>query len=137
MSNYTVPAIIAFPFLVAIILSILIPSKNSSKKRRAGYYSSSLVQVVYSFSGLFLLGGGIFAALFLMGSQRFSEVYYISNITLYSLVGIGLITQNFLSIRQSRKIAIRGVTLTDEVTFSKAGDDVIMEVVEVEAIEED
>ena len=137
MSTYTIPALIAFPFLIAIVLSILIPSKSSNKKRRAGYYSSMMVQVVYCFSVMFLIIGAIFAALFFMNSDRFTQNYFISNITLYSLVGIGLMVQNFLSIRQSRKIAMSGAISPDEVTFSKTGDDVVMEVVEVEAIEED
>ncbi len=137
MSTYTIPALIAFPFLIAIVLSILIPSKNSNKKRRAGYYSSTLVQVVYGFSVLFLIGGAVFAALLLMKSEVFTPNYYISNITLYSLVGIGLIVQNFNSVRHSRKIAISGAAREGEVTFSKAGDAPVMEVFEVEAIEED
>jgi len=137
MSSYTIPAMIAFPFLIAIVLSILIPSKSSNKKRKVGYYSSMLVQVVYIFSVLFLIGGAIFAVLFLTGSEKFTQNYYISNIALYSLVGIGLMAQNFLSVRHSRKIAITGAVSQGEVTFSKAGDDVVMEVVEVEAIEED
>lgn len=119
MSFYTVPAIIALPFIVIIVLSLVIPSKGAKKKRTAKYYSSSMVSVIYAISILMLLGGGVFALLYFVDKGIFKPFFFISNIALYSTVGIGLTIQNYMAVRLSKRTALAGGTHESEVSFSR------------------
>ena len=136
---YTTPIFLAIPFLVVMLLSLMIPSKRSGSRRIARYYSSPLVKLTYLISIVLLVGGAVFAGLFLLGNDAFSPLYYISNIGLYSLAGIGLVIQNMLGVRLSRRTAISGAGGSPDVTFAKVRDEQPREAqyMEVEPVEDD
>ena len=119
MDFYTVPAVIALPFIVIIVLSLVIPSKGAKKKRTGKYYSSPMVSVIYTISIIMLLGGGGFALLYFIDTEMFSLPFFISNIALYSMVGLGLMVQNYMAVRLSKKTALVGGTHENEVSFSR------------------
>ena len=138
MDLHTTPIFLAIPFLVAILLSLMIPSKRSRSRRITRYYSSPLVKLTYFVSVVLIIGGAVFAGLFLRGIDAFSPIYYISNISLYSLAGIGLVIQNMLGVRLSKRTAISGAGGDPDVTFAKVGDEEAREAqyMEVEPVED-
>jgi len=128
MDFYTVPAIIALPFILMIVLSLVIPSKGTRKKRTAKYYSSPMVSVIYTISTIMLLGGGVFALLYLFDKDKFKFSFFIFNITLYSAVGIGLMIQNYMAVRLSRKTALAGGYHEGEISFKRVKEEDNLEV---------
>ena len=139
MDLHTTPIFLAIPFLVVILVSILIPSKRSGSIRITRYYSSPLVKLTYFISIVLIIGGAVFAGLFLLGNDAFSSLYYISNIGLYSLGGIGLVIQNMLGVRLSKRMAISGAGGGPDVTFTKVRNEIPRETqyMEVEPVEDD
>ena len=125
---YTLPAILAAPFLLAIILSLLIPSKASKRARITGYYSSSLVGLVYFMGGVIFFSGLAFVLLFFLDRDMFSTEFFIANMILYPAAGIGIVLQNFIAVRRSRKTALSGETGRTEVAFRSVSDEEVMEI---------
>lgn len=136
----------AVPFLIAIPLSLLIPSKKSSAARRTRYYASAMAKIVYAHSILLIFIAVLLAILYLSKSDMFSSEYLMTNILVYSVAGIGLLVQGFLGVRLSRKSALSGKGREKEISFARVAEQkgesaeveeepVVFEFMEVEAIE--
>ena len=125
---HTLPAVLAAPFLLAIILSLLIPSKASKRARITGYYSSSLVGLVYFMGGVIFFSGLAFVLLFFLDRDMFSVEFFIANMTFYPAAGIAIVLQNFIAVRRSRKTALAGGIEKGEVAFISLAQEEIMEI---------
>lgn len=106
MGIYLLPASLSVPVLIGLILGLLIPSAKSGK-RLLSYYSSSLVNLVYTYSAFLLIAALVFGALYFAEFGGLKRSFALSNAAVFAIIGVGLIVSNALTVRRSKRMAVR------------------------------